>query len=51
VVTNDLRLRANFTARATTIKDSFENMVRQLSEPYRVLTLPRIVATAAVLTD
>lgn len=51
VITNDLKLRANFTARFTAIKDSFENMVMQLSEPYRALTLPRVVATAEVLAD
>jgi hypothetical protein len=51
VVTNDLKLRTNFTARFTAVKDSFESMVMQLPEPYRALTLPKVVATAEVLVD
>jgi hypothetical protein len=49
VITNDLKLKTNFTARFLTIRDSFENMVTQLPEPYRESTLPRVVATAEVL--
>jgi hypothetical protein len=51
VITNDLKLRANFTARIAAIKDRFENMVVRLPEPYPELTLPRVVATAEVLAD
>lgn len=51
VITNDLKLRTNFTARFSAIRDSFENMVTQLPEPHRELTLPRVVATAEVLAD
>jgi hypothetical protein len=51
VITNDLKLRTNFHARLAAIKDRFENMVVQLPEPYREVTLPRVVATAEVLAD
>ncbi len=51
VVTNDLKLRANFYARFPTIKDQFAQMIVQLSVPYRGLVLPRVVATAEVLTN
>lgn len=51
VITNDLRLAANFSTRITAIRNHFEQMIIQLPEPYRGLTLPKIVVTAAVLTD
>ncbi len=51
VVTNDLKLRAHFHVRLPAIRDHFAQMIVQLSEPYRGLTLPRVVATAEVLTD
>lgn len=51
VVTNDLKLMANFHARFPAIRDHFAQMIAQLSEPYQGLTLPRIVATAEVLAD
>lgn len=51
IVTNDLKLTTNFTARHRTIQEHFESMVSQLLDPYRGLTLPRIVATPEVLTE
>lgn len=51
VITNDLKLKTHFAARFPAIQDSFANMVTQLPEPYRELTLPRVVATAEVLAD
>jgi hypothetical protein len=51
IVTNDLKLAVNFNARFNAIQEHFANMVGQLPEPYRALTLPRVVTTAEVLTD
>lgn len=51
VITNDLKLKTHFTARFSAIRDSFENMVTHLPDPYHELTLPRIVAVAEVLAD
>ena len=51
IVTNDLKLAANFNARFTAIQEHFANMVGQLPVPYRELTLPRVVATAEILAQ
>jgi hypothetical protein len=51
VVTNDLRLKANFQARLSVIRAHFARMIGQLSEPYQGLTLPKVATTAEVLTN
>ncbi len=51
VITNDLKLKTNFTARLVEIQERFEHMVMQLPEPYHELTLPKVVATTEVLAD
>ena len=51
IVTNDVKLAANFTTRFNTIQEHFANMVSQLPEPYQELTLPIVVATAEVLAE
>jgi hypothetical protein len=51
IVTNDQKLATNFTTRFTVIQEHFTNMVGQLVEPYRELTLPRVVATAEMLAE
>lgn len=49
IVTGDLKLAAHFNAKYAEIKERFDNMILNLSEPYRQLTLPAVITTAAVL--
>ncbi|MCI0491159.1 MAG: hypothetical protein L0229_31605 [Blastocatellia bacterium] len=50
VVTNDLKLAANFHTRYLEIDGRFAEMVQNLSDPHRALKLPRIITVAEVLT-
>ena len=51
IITGDLRLVTNFNTRFAGIKERFDQMVPNLPEPYRRLSLPEVVATATVLAD
>ena len=51
IVTNDLKLVTNFTTRFKAIHEHFANMIGQLPTPYRELTLPKVVATTALLVE
>jgi hypothetical protein len=51
VITNDLKLAANFGTRYEEIKARFAQMVRNLPEPYHTLMLPKVFTTIEVLTN
>lgn len=51
IVTGDLKLAAHFNAKHSEIKEKFENMISNLSEPYNKLSLPAVVTTAFVLAS
>jgi hypothetical protein len=51
IITGDLGLATNFNTRYAEIKEHFDAMTPNLSEPYRSLSLPKIVTPAIVLSD
>jgi len=50
IVTTDSRLAEHYERRHTEIKNRFDDMIVNLPEPYKGLTLPQVVTTATVLT-
>ena len=50
IITTDIRLADHYERRRAEIKDRFDNMIVNLPEPYKRLTLPQVMATATVLT-
>ena len=51
VITNDLKLAANFGTRYQEINARFAQMVLNLPEPYRTLMLPQVLTTIELLTN
>jgi hypothetical protein len=50
IATNDLRLAAHFRTKYAEIEDRFSEMISQLSGPYTMVSLPKVVTTASLLT-
>ena len=50
IITTDNRLAEHYQRRNTEIKNRFDDMIINLPEPYKRLTLPQVVTTAMVLT-
>ncbi len=49
VITTDLKLAARYQEKYTEIEGRFKDMVSNLPELYRMLSLPQVMTTATIL--